>query len=113
MGQCLPPHQRSREPGRSHRHGGGHRAPYGEYSVEVTWKFAFALDFRKIAERCINGRQSSLQIGIALMKSTFWLVATVVQVFTIAFLSDFAQAQSCSGERAMTRTTNVQWDKPL
>ena len=47
------------------------------------------------------------------MKSIFWLVATVVQVLNIAFLSDFAQAQSCSGERAMTRTTNVQWDEPL
>jgi hypothetical protein len=45
------------------------------------------------------------------MKPIFWLVATVLQVFNIAFLADFAQAQSCSGERETTRTANIRWDK--
>jgi hypothetical protein len=47
------------------------------------------------------------------MKPIFWLVATVVQVLNIAFLSDFAQAQPCSEEREMRRATNIQWDKPF
>ena len=47
------------------------------------------------------------------MKSIFWLVATVVQVLNIAFLSDFAQAQPCSEDREVRRTTNIHWDKPL
>ena len=47
------------------------------------------------------------------MKPVFWLVAAIVQVLGIAFLSNLAQAQPCSVDREVRRSTSIQWDKPF
>jgi hypothetical protein len=64
--------------------------------------------FHESIERCSNSRQSSLQSWIFLVKPAFSLVATVLQVLSIAFNPDFAQAQPCSSEKG---TASAQWDK--
>ena len=47
------------------------------------------------------------------MKPGFWIIAAVVQVLNIAFLSDFARAQPCSQDGEIRRTANIQRDEPF